>query len=184
MTLLKVTTASQTWHFFLTCSITATYRSALSYGIPTWHDGRCMRGIIICSCSLRWPWPCCKVTVGRQMHNDQRWIISTTNQALSIKLAATVGRPFVNVTLTLKTVIWFDHRFNSFSPSTTFIALPSKPSSLQLSHTQHIRALRTKLHRCVSITLWPIRSKIEAAALRCSEEQAWEAGWYVYNMRP
>ena len=46
----------------------------------------------LCSCSLFWwHWPWCKVTVGWQRQTNQRCILSTTKQAISITLATTVG---------------------------------------------------------------------------------------------
>ena len=59
-----------------------------------------MRGIYIyifniCSCSFWWPWPWCKVTVSWQTKKkNQHWIISTTEQVMSIKHNCYSRRPF------------------------------------------------------------------------------------------
>ena len=60
------------------------------------------------SAHARWPWPWCKVIVGRKKANHQCWIISTTNQAAtSFQLCYNKDRQAIFVLtwpLTLKTV--------------------------------------------------------------------------------
>ena len=46
----------------------------------------------ICSCLFRCSWFWYKVTVDRQRQQNQCWMLSATKQAISIKLATTVGR--------------------------------------------------------------------------------------------
>ena len=70
----------------LTC--TDILNSIKRYGIPTSQEGR---HIYICSFSFRWPWPWYKVTVGWQRQNKSAWIISTIKEAISVKLATTLG---------------------------------------------------------------------------------------------
>ena len=62
----------------------------------------------ICSCSIRLPWPWCRVIVGRAKANIQCWIISTTKQAASITLATTVGLFFVRDLDFANIYIWLD----------------------------------------------------------------------------
>ena len=63
------------------------------------------------------------------------------------------------------------HVFNSFSPSTAFVTLPSKPSSVQLCHTQ-THALQAKMNRVEKSFLndatkrWNNQLKMEAIGLR------------------
>ena len=59
----------------------------LNYNIQTWHDLWMPYTLIL----VLWPWPWCKVTVGRQKRNNQRCMLSTTEQAMCIKIAAEVG---------------------------------------------------------------------------------------------
>ena len=54
----------------------------------------------MCSCSFRWPWPWCKAKA-----NNQRCMLSATKQAISIKLATTVGHFYMTLTLLLQTFV-------------------------------------------------------------------------------
>ena len=77
----------------------------LSYYIHTWHDGRLMDALYAharfddLDLAAMSPW------VGK-IKNNQRCMLSATMQAISIKLARTVGHFYV--TLTFQTFIWLD----------------------------------------------------------------------------
>ena len=78
--------ASQTWLLF-NLQYLGQY---LSYYIQTWQDDRLMDAIIICSCSFWWPRPWCNSQlIGKDKY--QSCTLSETKQAISNKLAATVG---------------------------------------------------------------------------------------------
>ena len=68
---------------------------------------------------------------GSAEEKNQRWIISTTKQVTSIKLATMVGLFFgVTLTVTLKTFIWLDYLFNLVSVSTFLKFFLPRPSGL------------------------------------------------------
>ena len=83
--------------------------------------------IYICSCSFCWPW--CKVTVGWQRQTlNVALSLSTTKQAISIKLATTAGHFYV--TSALQTFIWIDHVCFVFYRSSTAMALSLSMQSM------------------------------------------------------
>ena len=129
----------------LTCTIIVIFRtifqlchSHLAWRQPyTWH---------ICLCSFRWPWPWCKVTVGRQKINFE-----LSRQLRNLKLATTVGHFF--------TWPWlWRHLYGLVT--FLFLLLKTYENSIRLFH-MCIISCRLWLMKCrhtlfiISCRLWP-----------------------------
>ena len=72
--------------------------------------------------------------------------------------------------------------FHSFSPSTTFITLPSQPSSVQLSYTQ-TQAILTEMHCCVEKScLYDVMKTLEQSVENGSSSMGGTEYYYFYNI--
>ena len=87
---------------FLTCNIS----DILSYYIQTWHDGRLVDALSYLLMLVLVTLTLMQVHSGSAKAKSQRCILSATKQAISIKLATTVGHFFRWPWPRLPNVIW------------------------------------------------------------------------------